>query len=52
MFSRAKPGEVSISAVVKRANGKVENLGTISYWHKSLFKRAFFKISKFLRNLT
>jgi hypothetical protein len=31
--------EISIQAKVIRANGDIEDLGTISYWHKSWFKR-------------
>jgi hypothetical protein len=31
--------EQSISAVVTRSDGTVEDLGVISYWHKNPFKR-------------
>ncbi len=33
--TRARPRSVSISAVITRADGRVENLGTISYFHKN-----------------
>lgn len=36
-FAKAKSS--SISAVVTRADGRVENLGTIAYWHKNPIKR-------------
>jgi hypothetical protein len=29
----------SISAVVTRANGSVEDLGVVAYWHKNPLKR-------------
>jgi len=47
MIGKSSPKEVSISAVVKRADGTIENLGIISYNHKSLFKRLIFKINKY-----
>lgn len=33
--ARAKAKSTSISAVVTRADGRIENLGLISYWHKN-----------------
>lgn len=39
---------MEISAVVIRANGKVEDLGTIQYWHKNPIKRLFWRIKKWL----
>ena len=35
-------------AVVTRADGTVENLGEIAYWHKNPFKRAFKKIKRLI----
>jgi hypothetical protein len=40
------PKEITVSAIITRANGKVENLGTVSYWHRSIFKRALYIIKK------
>lgn len=40
------PAEVSISAVVIRANGNVEDLGVVGYWHKNPLRRALWKIKK------
>jgi hypothetical protein len=36
-FPKAK--ESSVSAVVTRADGRVENLGMIAYWHINPIKR-------------
>lgn len=36
--------EARIEAIVTRADGRVENLGVISYWHKSWFRRLLYRI--------
>lgn len=41
--------EATIAAVVTRADGTVEDLGVISYWHKNLLKRLAWKVSRWLR---
>gem|GEM_PF-1483409 len=41
--------EASIHAVVTRADGTVEDLGVVSYWHKSWWKRALWRISRVFR---
>lgn len=41
--------ESSIKAVVVRADGTIEDLGVISYWHKNPFKRLWFKVKKFFK---
>lgn len=38
--------EATISIVVTRADGTVENLGVVSYWHKNPFKRLAWRIKK------
>lgn len=43
--------EMRIQAVVTRADGRVENLGTVAYWHKNPLRRLAFKISQFARRL-
>jgi len=35
---------VSLEAKVIRANGDVEDLGMIAYWHRNPFKRLAFKL--------
>jgi hypothetical protein len=36
--------EASISAVVIRADGTREDLGVVSYWHKSWWKRLVWRL--------
>jgi hypothetical protein len=40
--------EALISATIIRANGTVEHLGVVSYWHKNPLKRIFWSIKKWL----
>jgi hypothetical protein len=42
--------EASISAVVTRADGTVENLGVVSYWHKNPLRRALWHVRQWLSN--
>lgn len=35
----ARPREVKITAVVTRANGRIEDYGTVAYYHRSAFRR-------------
>ena len=43
--------EVQLSAVITRADGTVEHLGVISYWHKNPFKRIVWRLKKWLLSL-
>jgi hypothetical protein len=36
--------EITIEAVVIRADGTREDLGTVSYWHKNPFKRLLWRL--------
>ena len=45
--SQVKSAE--ISAKIIRADGSVEELGSISYWHANPFKRAAYKIRKLFK---
>ena len=38
----------TISAVITRADGTVENLGVIAYWHRNPVMRMLYKIRKAL----
>ncbi len=38
-----------ISAVVIRADGTREDLGTISYWHRNPLKRLWFRLKQFIK---
>jgi len=48
LLSRA-PVETSIEATIIRADGTVEHLGVVSYWHRNSLKRLLFKLRRFLR---
>jgi hypothetical protein len=43
--------EAQISAVITRADGSIEHLGVVSYWHKNPFKRILWSIKKWLLSL-
>lgn len=45
-FNNAK--EVQLVATITRADGTVEQLGTIAYWHKSPIKRIIWRIKQWL----
>jgi len=46
--TEAKVKEMTLSAVITRANGTVENLGAIQYWHSNPIKRFIWRIKKCL----
>jgi hypothetical protein len=39
LLANGKAREVTFSAVVTRADGRVEVLGVVNYWHKNPLKR-------------
>jgi len=41
--------QASIEATITRANGNIEHLGVISYYHRHWYKRAAWNIAKRLR---
>jgi len=45
----AKIKHATIEAVITRADGSVENLGTISYYHRNPLKRAWWHVTKALK---
>ena len=46
--SDAKVKQMEISARIVRADGSIEELGTIQYWHKNPLKRLLWRIKKWL----
>jgi len=46
--SEAKVKQMEISAIITRADGTIEDLGTIQYWHKNPLKRIIWRIKKWL----
>jgi len=47
-FTKSNLKSAEISAVVIRADGTREELGTISYWHINPLKRFWFRFKKFI----
>jgi hypothetical protein len=48
MVANAEVQKAELRAVVTRADGTVEDLGVISYYHKNPLKRALWKVQYFL----
>lgn len=46
--SDAKVKQMELSAIITRADGTIEDLGTIQYWHKNPLKRILWRIKKWL----
>jgi hypothetical protein len=42
--------ELQLVATIVRADGTVEELGTIDYWHKNPIKRIIWRIKKWLHS--
>jgi hypothetical protein len=51
ILARSKAKEASISAVITRADGSIEDLGVISYWHKNPFKRWAWSLRKLWKRI-
>lgn len=49
--TRGRMREQSLRAVVTRADGRREELGVISYWHRNPLKRWAWKAGRMLRRL-
>lgn len=47
--TRSRPREVSIEAVVIRADGTKQNLGTIAYWHRNPLMRLLWRAKQTLQ---
>lgn len=46
LSAKGQVKEASIEAVVIRADGTREDLGTIAYWHKNPVRRLLWRITK------
>ncbi len=49
LLAGAKVVESSIEATITRADGRVEHLGTISYFHRNPLRRLAWRISRWLK---
>lgn len=48
VIAPAKARNITIEAVVTRADGSIEDLGVVSYWHKNPLMRALYRVRRFL----
>lgn len=48
---KEKAKEATLSAVITRADGRVENLGTIAYWHRNPLRRALWAIRRAIKQV-
>ena len=47
-LSKSQVKQMELSARIVRADGTVEELGTIQYWHKNPIKRILWRIKQWL----
>lgn len=50
LLVNAKAKESFITAVITRADGTVEDLGVVSYWHRNPLRRYWWHIVKFIKD--
>lgn len=48
--TESKVKEMTLSAIITRADGTVEDLGAIQYWHSNPLKRLFWRIKTWLHS--
>lgn len=46
-----QPTELRLAAVITRADGRVETLGDIAYWHRNPLRRAWYALQRRLVRL-
>lgn len=49
MEARGRPRMIAIEAVVTRADGTVEDLGIVSYWHRNPLFRLAWRIGQLMK---
>jgi hypothetical protein len=47
--ARGRPEEATFSVVVTRADGRVEDLGVVSYWHRRWWRRLAWRVRQWWR---
>lgn len=45
LMAQGKPRETTIEAVIIRANGDVEDLGVVAYWHRNPIRRLWWRVT-------
>lgn len=48
IVSQSNAKEIQLVATIRRADGTIEQLGVIDYWHKNPIKRFIWNCKKFL----
>jgi hypothetical protein len=48
LVSQSNAKEIQLVATITRADGTVEQLGVIDYWHKNPIKQFIWKLKKFI----
>lgn len=51
LLAQGKAESAEFRAVITRADGTVEDLGTIAYWHRNPFRRWAWTIARLVSNL-
>jgi hypothetical protein len=49
LLTRANVREATISITVTRADGSVEHMGVVSYWHRNPLKRTWFAAKRAIK---
>lgn len=49
-LTQSQVKSMELSACIIRADGTIEELGTIQYWHKNPIKRIIWRIKKWLHS--
>jgi hypothetical protein len=49
ILTNGKAREATISAVITRADGSVEQLGVVAYWHKNPLRRWAWRLNHFIK---
>jgi predicted transcriptional regulator len=47
-IAQSNAKEIQLVATILRADGRIEELGVIDYWHKNPIKRFIWKLKKLL----
>jgi hypothetical protein len=50
LLTRANVREATVEVTIIRADGRIERLGTVSYWHKNPLKRLAYNAAKFIKD--
>lgn len=51
LLTRANVREATIEAVITRADGRIERLGVVSYWHRNPLRRLAFAVKRKIKDI-